>query len=961
MKKSTFLISFCVLFIVSTVEADDVIIPSWRGQDRTVKVVWDYWGSNGDGPRFLWQTESSAGFEANPGGFNPLTQRAYAYLNNNVSILDNLGRTNVLEVHPGGYLSFGLPDYNDGAQKLVLVQVTWHTALAAPMYFEIGGLPGEPNQLPWSWPNLIQAVVLNAVDHNDGWITCQYGWIMEPNPSYEGFRILFSRWLGDDYTAYVDQVVIDTICPGDIKWSQRPVPDPNLSDTYIGWDEESHNHLPRMVADDFSCDSDKPVTAIRWWGSFLGWDQNDVPLGELPDAFYLTIWSDVPDPNPGNPNTYSHPSQIVWEKYCDSYDVNFYGWEFDPNNPYDPCDPFDSMLAKFEFYQALDPCDYWYQITLPLPPPPRIYWLGIMAIYDGNEPNYPWGWETREHFFNDDAVRFFGYPVSEVNYPAEYFEPIEFQSESWDLSFELITLEEPPVTYVDMDANGSNDGSSWCNAYNYLQDALADPNACVIWVADGDYYPDSNSSQPNGSGDMNASFVLKDGVAIYGGFAGCGAANPNTRDVKLYETILSGDLAGNDVYVSDPCNLLTDPCRAENSYHVVDGSNTNASAVIDGFTITAGNANGASWPNRHGGGMFNFQANCTVNQCTFIDNSSTYGGGMCGNTDSDLCVSNCTFIRNVAMSNGGGIDFYRSNYPMVTNCTFIENVGVKAGGGGMTVVDSNCPTITNCRFISNKGLASGNNGGGLYDVNSNPTVMNCLFTNNSAEYSGAIFNINGSCPSITNCTFSGNLGAGGCGCINDYNNSSPIITNCILWDNTAPQICESLGSTATVNYSDIQGGWSGAGGNNINADPRFLDADGWDNIVGTLDENLRLSWNSPCIDVGDNNAVPSDTADLDDDGNTIEQTPLDLDSRPRFVDGDCNGTVIVDMGAYEFNYAYAGDFDGDCDIDFFDFAILANSWLQNDPLRDIAPPPAGDDIVDIYDLAVLCDNWLAGK
>jgi hypothetical protein len=67
------------------------------------------------------------------------------------------------------------------------------------------------------------------------------------------------------------------------------------------------------------------------------------------------------------------------------------------------------------------------------------------------------------------------------------------------------------------------------------------------------------------------------------------------------------------------------------------------------------------------------------------------------------------------------------------------------------------------------------------------------------------------------------------------------------------------------------------------------------------------------------------------------------------------------MGAYEFNYAYAGDFDSDCDVDFFDFAILANSWLQNDPLRDIAPPPAGDGIVNIEDLAILCDNWLAGK
>jgi hypothetical protein len=64
------------------------------------------------------------------------------------------------------------------------------------------------------------------------------------------------------------------------------------------------------------------------------------------------------------------------------------------------------------------------------------------------------------------------------------------------------------------------------------------------------------------------------------------------------------------------------------------------------------------------------------------------------------------------------------------------------------------------------------------------------------------------------------------------------------------------------------------------------------------------------------------------------------------------------MGAYEFGYA--GDFDCDYDVDFFDYAILAASWLQNDPLTDIAPTPAGDGIVDTSDLAILCDNWLEG-
>ena len=222
-------------------------------------------------------------------------------------------------------------------------------------------------------------------------------------------------------------------------------------------------------------------------------------------------------------------------------------------------------------------------------------------------------------------------------------------------------------------------------------------------------------------------------------------------------------------------------------------------------------------------------------------------------------------------------------------------------------------------------------------------------------------NVDGSSPIITNCTFSANIATVSCGGINDYNDCYPIINNCILWDNTPPQISDVLNCAATVNYSDIQGGWLGAGIGNINADPCFVDPDGTDNIMGTLDDNFRLLWNSPCIDTGNNSLVPPDTANLDNDCNTAEQTPLDLDGRPRFADGDCNDTVIVDMGAYEFAYAYIGDFDDDCDVDFFDFAILASYWMLNEPSVDIAPPPQGDNIIDILDLDILCRNWLAGK
>ncbi|MBA7645390.1 hypothetical protein ES703_53146 [subsurface metagenome] len=106
-------------------------------------------------------------------------------------------------------------------------------------------------------------------------------------------------------------------------------------------------------------------------------------------------------------------------------------------------------------------------------------------------------------------------------------------------------------------------------------------------------------------------------MTLYGGYAGFGAPDPNARNVELYETILSGDLDGNDVPVNDPCDLVNEPTRSENSYHVLTGSGTDATAVLDGFSITAGNANGPSpSTNGRGVGMYNYLASPTEQKVT---------------------------------------------------------------------------------------------------------------------------------------------------------------------------------------------------------------------------------------------------------------------------------------------------------------------------------------------------------
>ncbi len=144
--------------------------------------------------------------------------------------------------------------------------------------------------------------------------------------------------------------------------------------------------------------------------------------------------------------------------------------------------------------------------------------------------------------------------------------------------------------YVDDDAAGANDGTSWENAYVYLQDALAATiGGDEIRVAQGIYKPDLGGG--NTVGNKRATVHLINNVIIKGGFAGVGELDADVRDVEAYETILSGDLNGNDVTVANPEDLKDEPTRAENSVHVVTGYLTDETTVLDGLVITGGNAN----------------------------------------------------------------------------------------------------------------------------------------------------------------------------------------------------------------------------------------------------------------------------------------------------------------------------------------------------------------------------------
>ncbi|HCO95067.1 MAG TPA: hypothetical protein DIU00_14130, partial [Phycisphaerales bacterium] len=376
------------------------------------------------------------------------------------------------------------------------------------------------------------------------------------------------------------------------------------------------------------------------------------------------------------------------------------------------------------------------------------------------------------------------------------------------------------IYYVDMDAPGNNDGSSWANAFRRLQDAFSAARyGDEIRVANGIYRPDQGLGQT--SGNREATFRLENGLSIKGGYAGFGEADPNARDFETYNTILSGDLNGDDgPHFAN---------NSENSYLVVVCIECNKSVMLDGFTITGGNAT----TDYIAGGMLNYESNPIVKNCTFNGNSAGQGGGMAN----------------------------RHSNPTVTNCTFSGNATVY-GGGGMYNTDSSNPVVTDCIFIENSASMLG--GGGMYNGDSSPTVTNCRFSGNYAMFGGGMYNVGGSSTTVTNCTFSENRVSAWGGGMQNEAGAKPTVTNCILWGDMPDEIAFS--GSATVTYSNVEGGWAGIG--NIASDPKFADAEG------------RLSFESPCIDAGNNDTVPSDIT-------------TDLDGNPRIV----NSTV--DMGAYE--------------------------------------------------------------
>ena len=292
-----------------------------------------------------------------------------------------------------------------------------------------------------------------------------------------------------------------------------------------------------------------------------------------------------------------------------------------------------------------------------------------------------------------------------------------------------------------------------------------------------------------------------------------------------------------------------------------------------------------------GGAIMVCEGGLTLDRCVVDGNQANRGGGIfwslgSGALTDTAITNNCAFgvtPTGVPTFAGGGV-FADETYASLLRCEISDNEATSGHGGGVVSVIGELD-LRQC-IISSNSAANGIGGGFHVGLVSGPTLLeSCLIESNIAAQGAGVGCVSAS-PTIRHSTISANIGEGVfCG-----GGSSPILENTIDWGNSGPAITIGLGGFATVESSDIQGGWTGPGSGNIDADPLFVGQPG-----GSASFDFHLRPDSPCLDAGNAALTMASAVDIDGHPRNLGSAP-DQGADEYFGPGECGTGTAVGAG-----------------------------------------------------------------
>ena len=445
------------------------------------------------------------------------------------------------------------------------------------------------------------------------------------------------------------------------------------------------------------------------------------------------------------------------------------------------------------------------------------------------------------------------------------------------------------VWYITTTGAGTQTGRSWSNARPASQLQNTINNALFgheLWVAKGKYNPTQDTSNNTSPSDNRTkTFRMKNGVNLYGSFAGT-ETSISQRIIASNKSALNGDLSNDD----NATITASEPTRQDNAYHVVTFTGNCEKNTLDGFTISGGNANSISLAheNKGGGILMLAEKNSTfrpsISQCTIAKNTSLNDGPgvfqyigasvtcsmLCSisattfDAGNDICsealgssttVTNCTLTNSGFISIAGGSADYKActinstTFQMANNFISLSFDSCTLNSSAISGTEISF-SILNSRMLKSAANISYNSYGGM-------NIETCLLNESNLTFSSSAYALSGGIVMTTSTMYKGQINI-----MSQYRVS--YFRNCIIWNTTVNLENANFGS-CDVQGSGGSSAWKSSygtnSGYNLDTDPLFADVDGADNVAGTADDDLHLQKCSPCINTGSDSYV--DYMDLD--------------------------------------------------------------------------------------------------